>query len=190
MADTQLSTATSLWVDMAVIVICWVVVTVIHARESQRGHRTVPEKTLLLIMLAGYLSIYIYLTFLYRHPLEARQVLPLPFRSYAHAFSFEGGFHIEHLSTARQILLNILAYVPPGMILPALLYRLRHPYWAAAGLCVLLSLLTEALQWLTRLGYCETDDLINNTLGALLGILLYRLGTCAARCFWAHKSHE
>ena len=188
MAETQLSTATSLWIDLAVIVMCWVVVMVIEARRLRYGHRSIPEQTLLLMMLIGYLAVYVFLTFLYRKPLPERQTLIKPFWSYAHAFSFEGGLHIEHLSTARQILLNILVYVPPGCILPALLYRLRHPYWVSAGLCALLSLVTEGLQWLTCLGYCETDDLINNTLGGLIGILIFHLGTVLVKRWMERKS--
>ena len=44
-------------------------------------------------------------------------------------------------------------------------------------LTLALSLLTEAFQYLTHLGLCETDDVINNLLGGLLGIGVLRLGS-------------
>ena len=177
MIDVELSTATSLWIDIPIIFVCLTIVLVIYWRECHRGNRTLAEQIVLITMMTGYLVIYVYLTFIYRKPLEQRQLLPQPFGSYRHAFSLEGGLHIEHLSTARQILLNILVYVPPGCMLPALLNRMRHPYLESVGVCALLTLATEILQWLTRLGYCEVDDLINNMLGGLIGILLYHIGT-------------
>ena len=37
------------------------------------------------------------------------------------------------------------------------------------------SLTIELLQLITRLGYADVDDLINNTLGAAIGFLSYKL---------------
>ena len=177
MIDVELSTATSLWIDIPIIIICLAFILVIYWREYRRGKRTLTDQIILITMMTGYLVIYVYLTFIYRKPLEQRQLLSEPFGSYRHAFSLEGGLHIEHFSTARQILLNILVYVPPGCMLPALFSRIRHPYLASVGACTLLTLSTEILQWITRLGYCEVDDLINNMIGGLIGILLYHIGT-------------
>ena len=177
MNDVELSTATSLWIDLAILLICFIVVVFLEWRKSRRGHRTRTEWVIILTMLTGYLVIYIYLTFIYRKPLEQRQLLLRPFWSYEHAFSLEGGLHIVHLSSARQILLNILVYVPAGVMLPAVFYKVRHPYWMTVLACAALTLSTEGFQWLTKLGYCEVDDLINNLMGAMIGILLYDLGT-------------
>ena len=181
MNDIELSTATSLWVDLAILLICFLIIFFLEWQGCRRGKRTRTEWILLLTMLTGYLAIYIYLTFVYRRPLEQRQLLPRPFWSYENAFSFEGGLHIVHLSSARQILLNIWVYVPPGMMLPAAFYKSRHPYWMTVVACALLTLMTEGLQWLTRLGYCEVDDLIHNMTGALIGIWFYDLGSRAIR---------
>lgn len=69
--------------------------------------------------------------------------------------------------------LNIVFFMPLGFLWP-LLWPKKG--WKSAVLGgFLLSLLVEVLQALTRRGVFETDDLINNTLGALLGYGLYRL---------------
>ena len=40
------------------------------------------------------------------------------------------------------------------------------------GICV--SIVTELLQGLTRLGWADIDDLFNNTVGLLVGVLLFQ----------------
>lgn len=68
-----------------------------------------------------------------------------------------------------QIYMNIFLFVPLGAGLKAL--GVKHAVLIALGV----SVLVEALQYLFALGFCETDDVINNTLGALLGSVLYML---------------
>ena len=63
---------------------------------------------------------------------------------------------------------NVLLFVPFGAILPVLSRSLRSPL-RIAGAGLLLSVSVEVLQLLTRLGSFDVDDLILNTLGALLG---------------------
>ena len=133
------------------------------------------ERLTLWAVLAAYLVIYSYLTLFYRSRFEIPRMLLKPFRSYRQAFSFTNGFRIRRLGLARQILLNVLVYVPLGLMLPCLLRARKHPYWLTALLGLGLSVATEALQYFTRRGYCETDDLINNTCGCLLGLALFAL---------------
>ena len=69
----------------------------------------------------------------------------------------------------RQILANILVFVPVGA-LAGRLWRWRGVLFAAG-----LSVLIELSQLLSRRGFFEFDDILDNTLGALLG-----LAACAA----------
>ncbi len=69
---------------------------------------------------------------------------------------------------------NILMYIPFGIIFPLL--GKRASYWCipvALGSSVLL----EAAQWITQRGYCQLDDVVANTLGALIGVLVWALAT-------------
>lgn len=73
-----------------------------------------------------------------------------------------------------QIWLNILLFVPLGFLLPwsgAVWRRL----WRTALAALALSVLTEAAQYILRIGLCETDDVIHNTLGAVIGYGYWRL---------------
>ena len=63
----------------------------------------------------------------------------------------------------REILNNIWLFVPLGAALFCPAHR-RRWLWAIA-----LSVLIEAVQYLTGIGLCEIDDVISNGLGAIIG---------------------
>ena len=69
--------------------------------------------------------------------------------------------------------LNVLLFLPLGVLLPALWKRFRSP-WHTLAYGSGLSLTVELSQLLNR-RRTDVDDLLLNTLGALLGLLLYRL---------------
>ena len=89
----------------------------------------------------------------------------------------------------RAVLLNIVgnvaAFVPFGIFLPVFSTRCRKirmtVYYSFE-----LSLLVELLQLVTRVGSFDVDDLILNTLGGMVGFLLYLLG----RCMFRGDEHE
>ena len=70
----------------------------------------------------------------------------------------------------RSSFLNMALFLPLGLSLPhALPEKLRHKALVTAAAAAGLSVAIEAVQYFFRLGYCETDDVIMNTLGALVG---------------------
>lgn len=68
---------------------------------------------------------------------------------------------------------NVAAFIPFGVLLP-LLYRVR--FGKFISLFVLTILVLETLQALTYLGSFDIDDVISNTLGAVIGYVAYRVG--------------
>lgn len=181
MYEVSLSVQNSLWWDLAILAAVFAAAMTAEGYRLRHGQRSRPLQILLILMLTGYLLVYAWLTVFYRSAFETPQQLLTPFWSYIEAFSLEGGLQIRRLGLARQILLNILVYMPLGILLPGILREGR-----GRGLITLLcgfglSLLTEVLQYFTRRGYCEVDDLINNTLGCLLGLGVYLLGALLLR---------
>ncbi len=79
-------------------------------------------------------------------------------------------------------------FVPVGLLMPVVFRRRKHPCLLTLLTGILLSLLTEAAQYLTRRGLCELDDLLNNTLGCLIGIGLFAAGSRLLRRFGAKDS--
>lgn len=79
---------------------------------------------------------------------------------------------------------NVLLFIPLGALV-ARYRRGRRPLWWAGVVGLLTSLAIEATQYIAAVGYSDVDDLLCNTLGALLGAaiyaLIYRQGLRAAR---------
>lgn len=71
-----------------------------------------------------------------------------------------------------QIFLNILLFVPFGVLLPCLKPRFQH-FWSVVFAGFLFSAAIESMQFITGRGMTEVDDIINNTAGAAVGFLLY-----------------
>lgn len=85
-----------------------------------------------------------------------------PFQSYLEAwYSGEKG-------EWRNLIWNILMFVPIGVLLPLSIKKFRTG-WKVVGIASLFSLAIELFQYATGRGVYEMDDWINNTLGALLG---------------------
>ena len=75
----------------------------------------------------------------------------------------------------RSMLMNVFLFVPLGLTLPFALGkgRLSEFFAVAAALCFCAAI--ELLQYRYALGRCEIDDVIMNTLGALIGTQAHRL---------------
>lgn len=71
----------------------------------------------------------------------------------------------------RTLYMNMLLFLPLGLSLPFALpekWKCRALIAAAAGF--LLSVGVEMTQYVFKIGNCETDDVLMNTLGMLIGI--------------------
>ncbi len=123
---------------------------------------------LLYAMFFCYIVVVLGVTLLDRHAYQTEIFRPAPFYSYIEAWNqFKD-------ADWRNIILNIFMLVPFGLLLPyiAKIFRKIVPI-TLAGL--VFTLFIEATQLILRRGIFETDDLINNTLGVLIGYGFYRL---------------
>lgn len=124
----------------------------------------------------------LYITVLMRTPGE-REVHWQPF--YQLQQWFAGG----PKELLRTLWMNVLLFVPGGLFLSAQLPA-RWPWWVRIPLVLIvligLSVGIEWLQYQYALGVVEADDLLCNTLGAVLGVFiqewaLYRMHKRAAK---------
>ncbi|MFF2908672.1 VanZ family protein [Paenibacillus sp. NPDC057934] len=87
---------------------------------------------------------------------------------------------LHHLSLSNPFLNinltgNVLAFIPFGLLLPIVF---RNRQWSAAKMLVcslLLSLCFESTQLVLTIGTFDVDDLLLNTLGGLVGYILYKM---------------
>lgn len=71
-----------------------------------------------------------------------------------------------------EVVLNVILYAPIGFLLASIG---RFKWHHVVAICGVLSIVTESLQFFLHRGLCETDDVIHNTLGCLVGMGVYAL---------------
>lgn len=62
----------------------------------------------------------------------------------------------------NDILMNIILFFPLGFLIGG---------WKGLVVGFLFSCTIEVVQYFGRLGFCELDDVLNNTIGACLGVI-------------------
>lgn len=69
---------------------------------------------------------------------------------------------------------NVLCFVPFGFVLPVISKGQRR-FWKILVLSFLTSLLVELIQLVSKVGSCDVDDMLLNTLGGIIGYLMFRI---------------
>ena len=115
------------------------------------------------LLLAEYMGLILLMAVFCRKLLDVREFHAIPFRSYW--YIWEGGRFLV------QVCMNVLAFVPIGLLLGCTFGRLRWKtvLWIGAGF----SLLIEVLQFVFRRGFAEFDDVFHNVLGCAIGFGVY-----------------
>jgi glycopeptide antibiotics resistance protein len=117
---------------------------------------------------------------------------------FSREFGSRDGVDLELFRTCSRNLLenrypieNIILFIPFGFLLPVLGDRFYLARWCL-GVGLLFSMAIEVSQYLTKRGYFQTDDMITNLLGTLIGyigvLLLRWLLIKVAR--WSGKGEE
>ncbi|WP_127496711.1 VanZ family protein [Paenibacillus glycanilyticus] len=75
---------------------------------------------------------------------------------------------------------NIVLFIPLGVCLPLLSRSLFHAARSLAAI-ILILFLVESIQLVTRVGSFDVDDIILNTLGAVIGLAFIKLFMFASR---------
>ena len=106
------------------------------------------------VLAALYVLIMLWITLFSRRPMETR--------------IFRGLFWEVRMGYWNNMIQNILLFIPLGFLIGG-------KRGIIAG--VLLSIGIESIQFIYRLGYCELDDVLNNTIGTVLGVGVWKLLT-------------
>lgn len=131
--------------------------------NRKQAHLTLLISTIILIL---FFTFVIKETFEFRTT-ASRGVCFTPFRELVAMIQ-----HPNHSFYFWQIILNILLFIPFGFTLSTYLNCHKSPrslFLPVLLTSFLLSASVEVLQYLTSRGFTEVDDVINNTLGAVIG---------------------
>lgn len=81
---------------------------------------------------------------------------------------------------------NVIGFLPLGFILPVISYRFRNG-WLTGLIGFSLSLFVECAQLVFKVGCFDVDDLMLNTLGAVLGYAMFLICNRIRRWMYEKK---
>lgn len=150
------------------------------------GQKTLSAKHfnwMLLLAFMVYVVGNLYVTLFSRVPGSGLTVELIPFMSIVRLFTnpveaageVTGCFawFMQGTVPVTSIILNIFLYLPLGYLLAILFPALSNQKILLIG-CIC-SVVTEAVQLVLKMGYCETDDVLYNTLGTAIGVWVWHL---------------
>lgn len=118
-------------------------------------------------MLSIWVIAVTYLMFLYRLPRGYAKVSLDFLHMYRAAGEYCGSINTNQ--ALRQILFNMLLYIPLGSVLATITGK----GWISILIGIGISILTECLQYLIKLGMTDVDDVISNVIGVTIGVTLF-----------------
>ena len=124
----------------------------------------------LIAAFSGYIFLVLSVTLLFRS-FAAFNIELDPIASYRRALNAP-----HHLAVIeiRNIILNIMMFMPLGFMLPIASEKLRKIY-LIIPLAVFFTFTIEATQYLTSRGVFALEDMLLNTMGAIIGFTIYKI---------------
>lgn len=134
---------------------------VIYKRVMKGTKKLKLSKVMWILILISYLAVLFTVTLLRTGNNNSRIIYPL-------FYSYKAAWNSFNRMEWRNIILNILMFVPLGFLLPSAIVRFRK-FWRTyiAGFAVTLGI--ECTQLIFRIGIFELDDIFNNFLGVMVG---------------------
>lgn len=156
---------------VAIVVFSAYCIIVLRKRFANKNvKRTAVGKDIVCgVFMSVYMALLMSWTILDRSIGEEYQIKFVPFWSHAELFRNWS----RHL--AMQIFYNILLFVPWGIIFPIISKTMQKIQWVALS-AFAFSALIEVIQLVFKCGLFEFDDMFHNSLGAILGyVIWYRM---------------
>lgn len=152
-------------------VMCAVIISAVFTVRD----KTKMKGAVLWALLCEYLFLIVCSTILIRTPKDDDVYELVPFWNYHDIFLQKDPMDLW------EVVLNILLFVPVGVLLTAIGSigdkgggrSHRYKWYFIAAYSTLISFFIEITQLITKRGLCETDDLIHNTLGCMIGYGLF-----------------
>lgn len=133
---------------------------------TRKGNVCIKVKRMLGVMFTEYVVVLLCFTIFFRKESEEHEIKYVLFHNYL----------VNNMHLLKDALMNILIFIPIGFCSSVFL---KHPKWMKILLISgILSCSIEFSQYILSRGYCDTNDIMNNCIGGMLGWLMaYRFRT-------------
>lgn len=157
-------------VAAVVVIIAFIIGYKLIYQKCMHGTKKIGvPKTIWLVVFVIYSVVLVGATFLSRGEYYgAAQIVP-PFASYKEAW-YQG-----KASNVRNIIINVLLFVPLGVLLPIGIKKMRT-CWKTYVVGFAVTIFIEVFQLITKRGIFEFDDIFNNLIGTMIGYGLFMIG--------------
>ncbi len=127
------------------------------------------------ILFILYLFVLIDLLFLRREVDMEVGINTTPFYSFKMFIPLlNSGYQPYRYLAIANLFGNILIFIPMGIFLP-LIFRKNNNFLFVLINTFLISLSIEVIQYYTKLGTADVDDIILNVLGSVIGFVIYKI---------------
>ena len=152
--------------NIVVLLIVMLLISVLYLILKRKIVNKKTTNTVFLVSFAIYFALMIYSTLIDRSSeTESAGLCLIPFYSYYQLFK-------GNTDIFNQSIMNIAFFYPFGFLIGGLdVNFLKKRKWIIAIFAFAFSFCIESLQFIFHLGYAEIDDVIHNTLGAIIGII-------------------
>ena len=113
-----------------------------------------------------------YIVFLYCSTVIYRAVNLEDNHNFVPFWSYVKIINGSDLGLLPQNIMNVVVFLPVGVLGGGLFHK--NAIWKVVGIAAGISLSIETMQFVFQRGYSEFDDVFHNTLGGLLGYLLWK----------------
>lgn len=128
------------------------------------------RKELSAALLGIAVAVILWVTVLGRESYIENSLVFEPFHAF---YSFVKDIQDGRLRISGNFIGNIILFIPVGVLFP--LTGDEHKCVKAGFVALCFSIIIEIIQLVSHRGYFEVDDLILNTLGAVMGYGIYRV---------------
>ena len=142
-------------------VLCLGVVVIIVCYGLKRGWRKIAG-----LILVGYVFVIYCSTVLFRTAADGNGHEFRPFWSYEAIQDGRSELLVENI-------MNVIVFIPVGMLLGSLL-RVKGSWLITLSVGIGISVSIEAMQYFFHRGFAETDDVMHNTIGCIVGWLMVK----------------
>lgn len=156
--------------DYWVLALFLLAVSVIYIAIKNLLARNIFLNSIIAISFVIYLCLMIYTALIDRNiSTGSSDYCLIPFHSYYRFFN-------GNRDIMQQSIMNIAFFYPFGFLLSCLdMEFINKRKWIIVVFAFIISFCIESLQYIFLLGYAEVDDIIHNTLGAAIGVLMSTL---------------